>query len=94
MCAPDGHPLADEWFAVATASTFTALVVAHPLADASAPAADQLAVLWSFDPDVVAPVLRRLEDVNPRPAPPPHRSRHRGGARMLPPAAERYGPSL
>jgi signal transduction histidine kinase len=56
---PAGHPLADEWFILAAAETFTALMVARPepTADAQQP---RLTTLWTFDPDVIAPLADRL----------------------------------
>jgi signal transduction histidine kinase len=58
---PDGHPLGDEWFTLAAAETFTALMVAQP--EGTGPDGEpRLTTLWSFDPDVIAPVARQLVD--------------------------------
>jgi signal transduction histidine kinase len=61
VATPVDHPLHATRFTLAAAPTFTALVVAQ----AAAPETDQapLATLWTFDPDVIEPVARRLVDV-------------------------------
>jgi signal transduction histidine kinase len=56
---PAGHSLGDEWFILAAAETFTALMVARPdpASDGQRPS---LATLWTFDPDVITPLAERL----------------------------------
>jgi signal transduction histidine kinase len=59
--APADHPLHGTRFTLAAAPTFTALMVAQAAPEpAAAPAG--LATLWTFDPDVIAPVARQLVD--------------------------------
>jgi signal transduction histidine kinase len=55
---PVDHPLHGTHFTLAATPTFTALVVAQPGPPAGH--TPQLATLWTFDPDVIAPVAREL----------------------------------
>ena len=56
---PADHPLHGTSFILAAAPTFTALVVAQ-VAEAHGTDDPTLATLWSFDPDVVAPITEAL----------------------------------